>query len=560
MPRVSVRVALAIGVLSLAACGTAGPSSVGPTTSVRVLPGHGYLVSDAARADARRHLLTLADDDMGGREAGSAGERAAADYLARELGALGLDPAGDSIGPGRRSFFQDVPLQTARFADVARLAVDGGPPFDLGDDWIAFPQTTPDCDLSVPLVFAGYGLSAPGRGHDDYAGLDVAGTVVLVAPGHPAGLDSVATPQGMAPAGAFLPKYIAALQHGAAAVVVVAAPDGSIVEGWRAYRSAALGTGMAPDGTPAQTPPAPFLFLHPDAARRLLAAIGAPATLLDDALDSRPVAPLDPGRTVRLALPIERGTVTARNVAAVLPGDETPDEFVALGAHYDGLGTVGGEVYNGADDDASGVTALLAAAAALAADRDAGRAPDRSALFVFHTAEEKGLHGSEFFAAHPERSAVGDLAHVVAQVNIDMVGREHPDSLYVVGASRLSSAFGRTVETTNRELGEGGRPLFGLDAHFDRPDDPENIYERSDHYSYAKRGVPVVFFFDGMGANWRKGGLDDVYHQPTDDAALVDLDKLVRAARLAYGIARATADAPERPALDAAGAASAGRP
>ena len=246
-------------------------------------------------------------------------------------------------------------------------------------------------------------------------------------------------------------------------------------------------------------------------------------------------------------------------MTAVLLGDRAPEEFVALGAHYDGLGTVGGEVYNGADDDASGVTALLAAAEALAADRDAGDAPDRSALFVFHTAEEKGLHGSEFFAAHPDRSIVGDLSRVVAQVNIDMVGREHPDSLYVVGASRLSSEFGRTVDRVNRSLGEGGNPLFGLDAHFDRPDDPENIYGRSDHYNYAKRGVPVVFFFDGMGANWRKGGPDNAYHQPTDDAELVDLDKLVRAARLAYGIARATADAPGRPALDAAPAGRPGR-
>ncbi len=109
----------------------------------------------------------------------------------------------------------------------------------------------------------------------------------------------------------------------------------------------------------------------------------------------------------------------------------------------------------------------------------------------------------------------------------------------------------------NLSLGEGGSPLFALDGHFDRPDDPENIYERSDHYNYAKRGVPVAFFFDGMGANWRQGGPDDVYHQPTDDAELVDLDKALRAARLAYGVARATADAARRPALDAP---TAGRP
>ncbi len=232
MTRFPIRAALALVALSLAGCGTARPPVEGPATGVRALPGHDYLVSAEARVDARRHLFTLAADDMGGREAGSPGERAAADYLARELGALGLEPAGDSLGPGRRSFFQDVPLQTVRFTDGARLALDGGPPFALGDDWIAFPQSTPGRDLSAPLVFAGYGLSVPDRGHDDYAGLDVAGKVVLVAPGHPAGIDSVATPQGTAPAGAFLPQYITALQRGATAVVVVADPTGSMVGGW----------------------------------------------------------------------------------------------------------------------------------------------------------------------------------------------------------------------------------------------------------------------------------------------------------------------------------------
>ena len=547
--RLPARAALvALAALALAACGSVRPpASPGAPAGVQALPGYRYLVSDPAEADARRDLSTLAADDMGGREAGTPDERAAAAYITARLQSLGVQPGGD-LDDGERSYLQAVPLETARFADGARIALDGGLALTPGDDWIAFPQSTADVSLDAPLVFVGYGLTAPG--HDDYADLDVAGKVVLVAPGQPAGLDSVATPQGPQPAGAFLPKYIGALQRGAAAVLAVASPNGSLVENWTGYRAIALGTSMAPEGTPVQTSPAPFAFVHPDAAGRLLAALGAPATVIDDAEASRPVAPFDPGRAAQVELAVERGATTAHNIVGVVPGDTTPDEFVALGAHYDHVGTIAGEVYNGADDDASGVTALLAVAQALAADRDAGDAPDRSALFVFHTAEEKGLHGSEFFAANPDRSAVGDLSRVVAQVNIDMVGREHPDSLYVVGASRLSSEYGRRVEAVNQALGEGGRPLFGFDRSFDDPDDPENIYGRSDHYNYAKRGVPVVFFFDGMGANWRKGGPDDTYHQPSDDVHLIDFDKLLRAARLTYGVVRATADAPERPTLD----------
>jgi hypothetical protein len=543
----------ATGALLLAACATPRPATAPNATAspaaVQALPGYQYLLSEEAERDARRHLSTLAADSMEGREAASRGERRAGDFLAAELERLGVQPGGDLVG-GRRSYFQTVPLQTTRLdPDRTRLVPEDGPAGALGDDWIAFPSGVPEVDLQdAAFVFAGYGLSAPG--HDDYAGLDVAGKVVLVAPGHPAGLDSVATPQGTVPAGSFLPKYVAALQHGAAAVLVVASREGSLMEDWAPYRAAVLSTGMALEGGPAQTAPVPFLFLHPAYAARLLLALGAPATTLDDAEEGRPLSPFVAEQPIDLTLAVERGLTEGRNVVGVIPGDERPEEYVAFGAHYDHLGVVAGEVYNGADDDASGVTALLTAAEALAADGASGDAPDRSALFVFHTAEEKGLHGSEFFAANPDRSVVGDLDRVVAQINIDMVGREHPDSLYVVGAYRLSTAYGRTVDATNAALGEGGRPLFGFNRQYDDPDDPENIYERSDHYSYAKRGVPIVFFTDGMGANWGKGSHGDHYHRPSDDVRYIDFGKVLRTARLAYAIARTTADAPERPEVD----------
>ncbi len=543
---------LAACALLLAGCTTARLPAAGAAdpSAVQALPGFRYLTSASAEQAARRHLPTLAADDMGGREAGSEGERRAGAYLAEALDRLGLEPGGD-LADGQRSYFQALPLQTARFAGRTRLALRGGPAGALGDDWLAFPTGTPERDLTdAPLVFVGYGLSLPA--HDDYAGLDVAGKVVVVAPGRPAGIDSVATPQGTVPAESFLAKYLPALQRGAAAVLVTASREGAIVADWPAYRSAVLGTAMMPDGAPAQTPPVPFAFLHPDFAARLLAAAGAPADVIEAAEARRPLAPFLSSQTVDLVLAVERGTAEARNVVGVVPGGARAEEFVAYGAHYDGLGTIGGEVFNGADDDASGVTALLAVAEALAADRAAGRPAGRSSLFVFHTAEEKGLHGSEFFAANPERSVVGDLARVVSLVNLDMVGREHPDSLYVVGASRLSTGYGRLVDAANEALGDGRRPLFGFNRQYDAPDDPENIYERSDHFSYAKRGVPIVFFTDGMGANWGKGSPRDDYHRPTDDAERIDYGKVLRTARLAYAIGRVAADAAERPVVDAA--------
>jgi Zn-dependent M28 family amino/carboxypeptidase len=254
---------------------------------------------------------------------------------------------------------------------------------------------------------------------------------------------------------------------------------------------------------------------------------------------------------VRLGVAVDREAGESRNVVGIVRGaGADAGEWVAFGAHYDHLGVVDGVIHNGADDDASGTTAILAVAEALARDRAAGAGANRSSVFVFHSAEEKGLFGSEFFTDNPDRSSVGAIERVVANINLDMVGREHPDSLYVIGHDRLSTSFGRTVEAANAALGAGGRPRFVLDRTFDAADHPENLYQRSDHYNYARFGVPIVFFTDGMGANWAKGRDRDDYHRSDDDAGLIDFGKLLDVARLAYSIGRTTADAPERPPVD----------
>ena len=547
---------LTAALLFLSACGTARiaepvlpEGQAEPARALETNPGYQYLLSPSAEAEARRRLTTLAADAMAGREATTEGERLAAAFIVDELEGMGVAPGGDLVD-GARTYFQTFPLRTGRFDfERTRFGLADGPDSVPGDDWVALIEQTPEVNLNgVPLVFAGYGISAPDQGYDDYAGLDVTGKVVLVAPGKPAGVDSVAGLQGKLAADDFLPKLIGALQRRAAAVAIISDPAFA-AESWDLYRSEVLGTSMEPPGGQLMILPAPTLFIHPDYAVRLFDAFGMPADVLDRAEAGQPLPALGAEQSVNLTTVVSWGTAEARNVVGVLPGDEQPDEFVAFGAHYDHVGTIGGEIYNGADDDASGVTAVLAVAQALAADADAGNAPDRSSLFVFHTAEEKGLYGSEFFADNPGRSVLADIDRVVAQVNLDMVAREHPDSLYVVGASRLSTTFGRRVNEINASLGDGD-PLFTFDFTYDDPDDPENLYERSDHYNYAKHGVPVVFLTDGMGANWAKGLPRDDYHKPDDDAELIDYAKLVRVARLAYALGRATADTDARPEVD----------
>jgi len=541
-------VALPLALLALFSAGPVLAQGATTVQSAQTLPGARYLAGPEAQADARAWLGVLAADSLEGREAASPGERRAAAHLAHWLAEMGVAPGGDMVD-GARTYFQAFPVRTAGL-DPARtvLTLEGGATAELGDEWLTIPSAVPDIDGTFDVVFAGYGLSDPAQGYDDYAGLDVAGKVVVVLGGHPTGIDSVTTMGGVMPANALPAKFIPAMQRGARALLIVA--GGDLLENWSGYRSFALGTAMMPDdGTPPQTAPAVFGFLHPDFAGPMLAAAGAPADLLTGLEEGAAVAPIADAGRVRLGVGVARGTGEGRNVVGVLEGSGADaGEFVAIGAHYDHLGIVDGEIHNGADDDGSGTTAVLAVADALARDRAAGRGPNRSVVFVFHSAEEKGLFGSAFFTDHPERSVLGSIDRAVAQVNLDMVGREHPDSLYVIGADRLSTAFGQTVVAANAALESGG--LFTLDRTFDAPDHPENLYQRSDHYNYARFGVPIVFFTDGMGANWAKGEDRDDYHRPDDDIESIDFGKLVNTARLAYTIGRVTADAAERPVVD----------
>jgi Zn-dependent M28 family amino/carboxypeptidase len=242
--------------------------------------------------------------------------------------------------------------------------------------------------------------------------------------------------------------------------------------------------------------------------------------------------------TFRWRVQESENRVDAWNVVGVLPGSDPrrAGEYVAVGAHYDHIGVTepvaGDSINNGADDDGSGTAAVLAIANRYAALPQAQR-PARSLLFVWHTAEEEGLLGSEWFTDHP----TVPRDSIVAQINIDMIGRNHPDSVYLVGSRRVSSQLGALVEAANARQ---PRPM-GLDYTFDAPGHPEQIYCRSDHYNYARYGIPVTFFTTG---------LHEDYHKPSDEVDKIDFTKLARIAGLISDITGQVANAPTRPAVD----------
>ena len=201
------------------------------------------------------------------------------------------------------------------------------------------------------------------------------------------------------------------------------------------------------------------------------------------------------------------------NIVGVIEGNDPTlkNEFVAIGAHYDHLGIIGGKVYNGADDDGSGTVTIMETAKTLAKTHS----NKRSVLVVFHAGEEKGLLGSRYLT---DNLPLIKDKKVVAQINIDMVGRMATDSIYSIGSDKLSSELKSLVEDVNSKTVN-----FHLDYKYDDPNDPNRFYYRSDHYNYAKHGIPIVFFFDDM----RKD-----YHRDTDEINKINFKKLKKISRI----------------------------
>jgi hypothetical protein len=515
-------------------------------------------------ADAMTHVYVLADDSMMGRESGTRGNVMGTDYIARQARRIGLEPAGEG-----GTFFQTIPL-VRRGADRSAVLTVDGQRLAFGTDFVLIP--------SVPGAFTfGERLAA-------------SGTQVVYG-------GRIGDPGMISP------------EQAAGKLVVFAAPAGPDGRpSWRFWTAAPLGryataAGVAIASMDVTPPPVLGFFTEPQlmlsqAGHQQPQAPAAPAAVLVTAaaaekLLGAPLAGLQPGAAGKAVSGTVAFTETpaehpARNVVAVLRGSDPRlrGQYVAIGSHNDHDGVAPGaldhdslrafnrvlrptgadqqpdsataakaaevqrvlqglraerparrdSIFNGADDDASGTAAMLEIAEYLAANR-----PKRSVLFVWHTAEEKGLLGSEWFTEHP----TVPRDSIVAQLNIDMVGRGRADDLqgggagYVqlVGSRRLSTQLGDLIEQVNTSASHG----FTFDYSWDANGHPANIYCRSDHYNYARWGIPVTFFTTG-------GHFD--YHMLTDEPQYLDYEKLAKVSRLIADVAKAVGDRPERLVVD----------
>lgn len=481
---------------------------------------------------------TLAADDMEGRAAGSEGHRRASQLVADRFAALGLRPAGDA-----GTYFQTTRFEERRIlpegTQAALVAGGAEAALRLPDDMVMrITGAPPPESVDAPLVFIGYGMHLPEAGHDDFAGVDLAGKVAVVIGGGPAALSGALKSHARAERGRLLAR------RGAVGLITLGTPA-QAEQAWANVARASAQPGMYPADPALRTIPTQFLSasLNPAAAERLFAGSGhsfAEIAALADA--SRPVPGFALTPRLRARVATETRQVESRNVVARLPGRDRRlrAEHVVLSAHLDGLGVgapvAGDTVYNGALDNAAGVAALIDIAAQYRRQRVR---PRRSILFVALTGEEKGLLGSRWFAKAP----TVPRASIVANLNYDMALPLFPlTSITILGLEESSiGAEARAVSAAT------GLPL-APDPFPDR-----NSFVRSDQYSFIEEGIPAVAFKFGFAARtpeaeteraWRR----DRYHSPSDDIAqTVFREDEIRLHDFIAALALRIADADARP-------------
>lgn len=500
-------------------------------------------VSAITAAELRDYLTFLAADDMEGRKTPSRGLNIAANFIAANLSRWGLKPAGDE-----GTYFQQIAL-TKRSIDGPKTTVTvKDRTFSYGDDFLALPIAG---TVEGPLLYVGHGLKVKAKNLDAYKGLDVTGKILIAHAALPTGVTRNDM-RGESGDEKWETAMTYAAKHGARGVIII--PDFVRLAGWRAARERAQTDGtVSVDklrfGRQGSAAPVPSITASADLVRALFAEEKSSGEEVFKWAQAREGGePFELKKTVRLAVAITTQAQSTRNIVAILEGSDPKlkNEYIAVGAHYDHVGVrsgAGDTVFNGADDDGSGTTAVLAMAEAFA---KLTPRPKRSLLFVWHTGEEQGLWGSDYVTRFPPVP----IEQIVTQLNIDMIGRSKapgdtkpanadltgPDEVYVIGSKMMSTDLGELSERVNK-----GFLNLSFNYKFDDPKDPNRFFFRSDHYNYARKGVPIIFYFSGV---------HEDYHRVTDSVDKIDFAKMEKVTRTVYATALTLADAPAKVRVD----------
>jgi hypothetical protein len=511
------------------------------------------LADQITAAQMKDYLYFIASDEMEGRDTPSRGLDTIAKFIALNLSRWGLKPAGDN-----QTYFQRIALQRLKLDPANTHAVINGQSFNFGDDLLAQAVAG---TASAPLVYVGYGWVVKAKNIDAYQGVDVKDKIMVVLGGGlPKGVGFADLRGGKQGVDYFSPETFAET-HGAKGIIAI--PNKQTLDNWNRLRQ-----NMATNGTifvekfqkPGDAPKVPRITISEKALNALMQGEKQTAATLLNRDQAESIKPFDFSADKKVSLTVATKTeeVFTQNIVAKVEGSDPvlKNEYVALGAHYDhvGMGAPGGGrradpkgnpndiIWNGADDDGSGTTALLTIAETLGKNPP----PKRSVLFVWHCGEEKGLWGSRYFTDNPTIP----LEKIVTQINIDMIGRSRlagdtnpdnaklsgPNEIYVIGSKMMSTQVGELSENTNHAYLN-----LDLNYKYDDPSDPNRFFYRSDHFNYARHGIPIIFYFDGE---------HEDYHRPGDEAQKIDYQKMEKVTRTVFVTMWELANLPARPRVD----------
>ncbi len=473
--------------------------------------------------DLRTHLSILASDEYEGRETGERGQKMAGEYISKFFSTIGVPAQKDG------SWYQEVKLVKISGGTSSFEIVNNGTStkFSNQTDYY-YAASTPGVSITAnELVFAGFGIDD--EKYSDYKLHDSSyynGKVVVILDGEPQN-GGVFTITGETKPGKWTKqrrsKLEAAKKYKARAVIIVPLDFAKSKE---MAQHSIDGYSLLLDEPGAGADPNPPVFYVSEAAlNTILASAGEKQTIADlkSGINStgKPVG-LSIKTTASIQVTRNEEKIITENVLGFVEGSDLKDEVIVITAHYDHLGKHDGVVFNGADDDGTGTVAVMELAEAFMKAKQDGFGPRRSMLFMAVSGEEKGLLGSAWYVHHP----VYPLEKTMCDLNIDMIGRvdeEHSaDSnfIYVIGSDKIAPDLKKCIEAQNKKYTN-----LKLDYRFDDEKDPNMFYYRSDHYNFAKNGIPVAFFFNGTHAD---------YHKETDEVSKINYSLMQKRTRLVF--------------------------
>lgn len=518
-------------------------------------------VEGITAAQLKDFLAFIAADELEGRDTPSRGLDIAAKFIAFNLSRWGFKPAGDN-----GTFFQGIGLRRGQ-VDKDQTKVElAGQNFKAGDDFIPRPTAKM---ASGQLVFVGHGMIIKSKNINAYDGIDVKDKIIVVSSGLPKGV------QQNELTGKFGEDYESvysyAIKHGAKGIVNI--PRSMQLTAWDASARQAFSGGRVALESAKSDDSLPEII----ASAKLINAIfqaeqidGAEALKQAESRDFGKSFALNSGKSITLDIKGNAETLPTQNVVAIWEGSDPSlkEEYLAVGCHYDHVGSrpdsdggktdgwsrykaflnsagrLGGtdKIWNGADDDGSGTVAVLAMAEALAK----GPRPKRSVLLVWHAGEEKGLWGSDYITDNPPVPA----KQIIAQLNIDMIGRSKkagdtnqrnaelsgPNEIYVIGSKMMSSYLAEVSEQVNNSYLK-----LDFNYKYDDPNDRNRFFYRSDHFNYARKGIPIIFYFDGV---------HEDYHGAGDHWEKIDYEKMEKVTRTVFATMWKLANSATRPKVD----------